>query len=712
MFMRYPCVPRSACVFLAAAFLSLPAFFIYLELLSPSAFAQRMPREATFEKVGSATIGVCNSSGLDVEANGVSTSYTSLAAAFGNINLGIHTGEIVIEVCGDTTHTGSAVINSSGAASTNYSSVLIRPLVDGVRISSATLAGRGVIELNGADNVTIDGDNPLTPGINRDLTIENTAASSTTYTSVLRIAMNQSHVYALTANDNAFKNLRLIGSARGQNLNSVTSATSSAGVTYGIYASSGGNDTQAPGAVTSATTTIGGSASAGNLQVENNEILAVGRGLSLQGNADNVFSNLLIKNNLVGNPTTGHADQVYAVGISVRGSTGALVEGNDLWIESYLAFSSPGGIRALDHGFLVSSDTGVGNGTRFERNRIFRVRNNHPGNYGVTGIALSRGNNHRVINNFVMGVLNNNVTRNGFNPNDSAAGIRTVSSGVNHKIFHNSVHLTGEMQGSFGATLSAALALWVTTANPERLEVRNNILSNQISGGHPDSKHVAIYLPSSLGWNYNAVIDNNAYFQGSASNSRLAHHGTNPSINSYLAENFNPNERVSQENFRTYSYGLIDDFLHQNDSNSFASMAPPPFVSDTDLHLVPGSGFQIEAGGADVGVAADIDGDVRGQAPEIGADELFAPTSAGVSITGRVATAGGRGIYGARVTLSGAGGTLYAVTNPFGYYRFTGLGAGGSAAVTVSAKGRTFAVPTRFVSLEDDIAGVDFIADR
>ena len=65
----------------------------------------------------------------------------------------------------------SATLNSSGAGPASYYSIKIYPTIDAVSISGNPLAGFGVIQLNGADNVTIEGDNPNTGGDNRNLTI-------------------------------------------------------------------------------------------------------------------------------------------------------------------------------------------------------------------------------------------------------------------------------------------------------------------------------------------------------------------------------------------------------------------------------------------------------------------------------------------------------------------------------------------------------------
>src|SRR5690606_1796538 len=92
-----------------------------------------------------------------------SASYSRLGLATAAINAGTHTGGITITVYGNTTETGPCVLNSSGAGSASYSSILLQPGTDGITVAGPTTTGRGLLELNGADNVTIDGDNPSTP---------------------------------------------------------------------------------------------------------------------------------------------------------------------------------------------------------------------------------------------------------------------------------------------------------------------------------------------------------------------------------------------------------------------------------------------------------------------------------------------------------------------------------------------------------------------
>lgn len=89
----------------------------------------------------------------------------------------------------------------------------------------------------------------------------------------------------------------------------------------------------------------------------------------------------------------------------------------------------------------------------------------------------------------------------------------------------------------------------------------------------------------------------------------------------------------------------------------------------------------------------------------------LAPTSAGVSITGRVTTAAGNGIRGVRLVLTSPDGTRrLATTTTFGYYAFDGVPAGNTYVLEISARRYTFAEPSRVISLKDHLTGVDFTA--
>jgi len=122
---------------------------------------------------------------VDVTATAgtLNASYTTLKGAFDAINAGTHQATITIGISGDTAETAPAVLNASGAGAAIYTTIGISPTGGAARtISGAIAAGSPLIDLNGADNVTIDG---LNTGGN-SLTIVNTTVSNTSGTSTIR----------------------------------------------------------------------------------------------------------------------------------------------------------------------------------------------------------------------------------------------------------------------------------------------------------------------------------------------------------------------------------------------------------------------------------------------------------------------------------------------------------------------------------------------
>ena len=120
----------------------------------------------------------------------VSRSYTTLKAAFDKINDGTHKGAITITIVANTTETATAALNASGNGSASYSSVNIYPTVTGLSISGSIDAP--LIDLNGADNVTIDGRVNAT-GFTKDLVIYNTSTSYAAGTSTIRFINDASN---------------------------------------------------------------------------------------------------------------------------------------------------------------------------------------------------------------------------------------------------------------------------------------------------------------------------------------------------------------------------------------------------------------------------------------------------------------------------------------------------------------------------------------
>jgi hypothetical protein len=122
------------------------------------------------------TVGVYNGATL-------LASYPNLVYAFNAINNGIHTGVLTVKINGNQYLTLSATLNGSGSGTANYSSITIYPTVSGLSILG-NIENSPVIDLNGADNVTLDGRVNLA-GV-KDLIINNTSTSAVANTSTIR----------------------------------------------------------------------------------------------------------------------------------------------------------------------------------------------------------------------------------------------------------------------------------------------------------------------------------------------------------------------------------------------------------------------------------------------------------------------------------------------------------------------------------------------
>ena len=89
------------------------------------------------------------------------------------------------------------------------------------------------------------------------------------------------------------------------------------------------------------------------------------------------------------------------------------------------------------------------------------------------------------------------------------------------------------------------------------------------------------------------------------------------------------------------------------------------------------------------------------------------PLAANVSVGGRIVTAEGRGLTNALVRLTEANGTVHtAFTGRRGYYTFSEIEGGQTVTVSVASRRFSFSEPVRVVSLTDNVADLDFVADQ
>lgn len=109
---------------------------------------------------------------------------------------------------------------------------------------------------------------------------------------------------------------------------------------------------------------------------------------------------------------------------------------------------------------------------------------------------------------------------------------------------------------------------------------------------------------------------------------------------------------------------------------------------------------------------------IGNQFPQVNAvsfcfEPFTAPSSADATISGRALTTAGRGIANVRMELTdlSTGTVRYAMTNPFGYYTFEEVPVATLYMVRASHKRYTFFDNDRTITLEDNLTGLDFVAE-
>ena len=123
--------------------------------------------------------------------------YLTLSSAFAAINSGAQTSaNILISIGANISEPSAGAVLNQGA----WTSLTIQPVGTGRTISANVTPGLPLIDLNGADNVTIDG-----ISISNNFTFNNTSTSSASETSTIRFQSD--------ARNNKIRNCRIFGSA-------------------------------------------------------------------------------------------------------------------------------------------------------------------------------------------------------------------------------------------------------------------------------------------------------------------------------------------------------------------------------------------------------------------------------------------------------------------------------------------------------------------
>lgn len=532
--------------------------------------------------------------------------YTSLNAAIAAINNGVHTGAITIDITGSTTE-GSVgylptPLAASGQTLANYTSIIIRPTAQAT-IAGAPATGRGVIELDGADNVTINGDIVGGP-VQRDLSIQNTNSFTVAATAVVRLIGRTT--LGLGATNNTITNCRIRGNTEGNDGISGSTVANS----YGIYAG------------TNALNLTSGSLGDNydNNVFTNNEFNKSYFGIWIGNNTTTTGDNNIISGNLFGSNTVG--ETLTFAGISLSGVVTNTITQNEIFNLKANTSISNFGIQLAGTG---------SNSVTISRNKIYGIYSLSTGGWGAYGINLTGGNNHVVVNNVIYDIMTVNYL---LSTTFNAFGIR-ITSGTGIKVYYNSVNLFGQLNIPTSNTISTSAAFLVTSTAVTGLDVRNNIFNNLQTTtvtNVTSKKYFCVWFPASYNF-VNATLNNNAYnIPNGSPDHFIGKIGTTANTNE--AANLTAWQALSQVN---------------NATNDIASIplanSPAPFTSNTNLTIPANTNYGGESGAVlipSLGTNIDYNANVRplaginpNTAPDMGAYEFDGvngvPNDAGIN---------------------------------------------------------------------------------
>ncbi|MEO8590844.1 MAG: hypothetical protein ABI432_15820, partial [Flavobacteriales bacterium] len=565
---------------------------------------------------------------------GIGETYTSLtrndaAGLFNFINNSALGGNITIEVTSDLLLEDGAI--ALNAFQTPYT-ITLKPS-GAPRAITGSVSTNALIRTNGASRFTIDGS--TSGGTDRSLTITNT---NITAPQVVRF----SSIGVTPITNNTLKNCVI---RNGVNTSSAVVLADAAGAAeYFTNITIQNNDIGVAYIGIYAVTVVAGGNGSGLLITQNKMDNTGASAIRLVGAYVQGTDGATISQNTIGNfnNTIGEAD----CGIwMATGAVNTTVSGNTvttLGLAAAAAFATYGiressGSVASGNNITGNTVTGItsnsstaimgiecsGGGTTIQGNNVQGVNNTHTTTYGSYGINISAGSNSVVKNNFVSGVTHNMQGGGAFSTTFGVFGIR-IATGTGHVVANNSVNMSGLMAGtSTSSLLTAALGIVATASTG--MDVRNNILANNITGGTTSIAHVAIYLPSGGASGMNLTLNSNSYYYGTdAARQGVGQRGTTAGGANFF---------TTLPLLAAYSSTL--HAAATNDNASTASTGAVPYASSSDLHITTAA--PEFATGVTIGsVATDIDGDTRpqGLSYDKGADEVLYSCSAPTATVG------------------------------------------------------------------------------
>ncbi len=384
---------------------------------------------------------------------------------------------------------------------------------------------------DGASYYIFDGSNQ-TAGTDRNLIIENSAPSQV-------VLFRQFSTFTKTQTNNEIKNCVIRGGYG-------TAEDWPSGITV-------------PNALTA------------NLTIENNEFSKLSSAITINGFTTNIINYVQISHNDFGTET----DTLSYKGVSTEYVYNVSILSNK--------FQNITNIDDNATGIYIGKET---TNAEVANNELTNVKHLGTDGYGGKGIDIKTDNasgNILVYNNAI-----SDISGDGYFglTNDAIVGIRVHGSSGGVKIYHNSVHLFGNIQGNYNDNISAAMYIGSSVSN---ISVQNNIFVNTLEDIIKPAEAYAIYsdAPSTAF----TIINNNDYYSAG-----------NEGVLGYLGT-----KQLTLADWKTAT---------GSDANSVSYM--PPFVSNANLRLTASN----NAGVFITGIESDLDGTARDTStPDIGAFE-------------------------------------------------------------------------------------------
>ena len=610
---------------------------------APVASVLTSTAQTTLDFIQIGSIGTTISGIKTVCASGCDyTSLTAAGGAFADVNSKVVNGNITLQIAGDITiEDGTNVLNEF----TSPYTILIKPT--GVARSVSGTAAAGLITLNGADRVTIDGSlgstvNSVCPAVSasRDLTIINNNIG----TSSAVIWMQTVALGSNSAQNNTVMNCNIAGNGNTQTLIGIGAGSAT------ISASSLGINNN-------------------NINIVNNNISKTQIGIYHVGaSAPGKNQGASISQNLI---NTVAPDNVATAGIMVGFLNNGTISGNN--VSGMLQPSSPD-VVGINVGFTNSGFSATSPGTQECTNMV--ITNNvvgsviNSGTFSAVGIgvAASTLGTNLIANNMISGVSANATS------GDFCSGLvigGTIGSITN--VYNNTVSMQGTISGATAASQVASCLSIILSGTPPAIDIKNNIFSNsQLGNAGATVRFTAITTNYAPGFQMSAITSNN---------NNLFSAGAGPGTYA-----------IGQTSSNTVGtlHITLANWQAATGKDAVSKNVLPVFTSATDLHLnvAAAANWCLNGTGAVTSVTNDIDCQVRTNPPDIGADEFNATTDIATPASQTICT--GNAIT--TIVLSG-GATSYTWTRD-NTVAVTGIAASGTGNISGSLTNITAAPVT------------------